>query len=62
MNDLQRSSMIDRIQEEYDLEKTIGDNQGPDVRAILLVAEALVEIDRSIQVFVDEFEKDKDQE
>lgn len=60
MNDSQRNSMIDRIQKEYDREKEniapLGNGQ---VRATLLIAETLVEIDRSLQFFVDEFRKDQ---
>ena len=63
VNDSQRSSMIDRIQKEYDREKETAREGGhdgrPDVRSNLLIAEVLVEIDRSLQVFVDEFHRDR---
>ncbi len=62
MNDSQRNSMIDRIQKEYDADKENATAKGlgrPDVRAFLLIAEVLVELDRSLQVFVDEFERNQ---
>ena len=67
MNISQRNSMIDRIQGEYDIEKKrnsrgvdsrVGRGE-PDTRALLLIAETLVEIDHSLQFFVDEFKKDQ---
>ncbi len=57
MNDSQRNSMIDRIQKEYDREKD--GPPLPEVRAHLLIAEVLVEIDRSLQVFADEIVRDR---
>lgn len=60
MNNSQRNSMIDRIQKEYDREKIEGlPGPRPDVRAYLLIAEALIEIDRSLEFFVDEFKRDR---
>ncbi len=58
MNESQRRSFINRLQREYDREKA-SEHQKPEVRVGLLIAEALVEIDRSFQFFVDEFERER---
>lgn len=69
-----KSSLYDdlagRIQDEYDREKYArgtdslerGYGTNHEARATLLVAEAMVEIGRSLQFFVDEFKKDQREE